>query len=585
VGLVVTYYMPADASSGPWTEDLSGAIRLSTIAGIIDEAELGSVGQSSLLFDDPLGTLGTSHYSDGIRGLKRIWIDETACPAGDQRLFTGWIYDRRYQRGTDSLIIGVARKLDASLADANVMLSFRVFAPVNGSNATQYNASNSFIRPAETDLVRVAALLTVPFLTSVHDTGFISTGAGVDMDACDYTGQHAADVLNDCAQQSGRNFFIRFDETANEFSLHYVDEDDLTDAATLRISNVLADVDGVTTFAPEPDAELVRDPSRISAAVYLPFNGAGSPAYQTRIQTEYDYGWRDSSAPSANVKTLATANVRAARYLLTTDTEDDRITCTLKLSASVVTGIKAGQVVQAKFSHLPNGLSATWGSDFQPCRVLNRNVMANEMTNALYNVRLELSPMQALACSYVAPNFPGHSSLDVLGGSYFYGGYTPASPVYAATSTFVDTELSPMPSGLYGTPNDGGWGITAGVMGAIDHPTRGWLEARWTWDLLAAGSPSICALLIDIMGGIPSPPPGMTVETSNNGMTWVESVSNAELRTAGGSLPYSWPISLPNLTRRYWALVYRMPVSGSGLWYYPGIDINSFLIWGTMPAP
>jgi hypothetical protein len=32
---------------------------------------------------------------------------------------------------------------------------------------------------------------------------------------------------------------------------------------------VLADVDGVTTFAPEPDAELVRDPSRVVAAVYM----------------------------------------------------------------------------------------------------------------------------------------------------------------------------------------------------------------------------------------------------------------------------------------------------------------------------
>ena len=287
----------------------------------------------------------------------------------------------------------MARKLDATLVNSNTMLSFRVFAPVNGSNSTAYNASNSFIRPAETDLERVAALLTVPFLTSVHDTGFISTGAGVNMDACDYTGQHPSDVLNDCAQQSGRNFDIRYDETANEFSLHYVDDSDLTDAATLRISNVLADVDYVTTFPPEPDAELVRDPSRVSAAVYLPFNGSNSPAYQTRIQTEYDYGWRDSSAPSSNVKTLTAANVRASRYLLTTSTEDDRITCTVKLPANVVTGIKQGQVVQAKFSHLPNGSNAVWGSAFQWCRVLNRNVMANQQTNVLYNVRYELSPI------------------------------------------------------------------------------------------------------------------------------------------------------------------------------------------------
>jgi hypothetical protein len=403
MGLVVTYYMPADATSGPWTEDLSSAVRLGTIAGIIDEAELGAVGISSLLFDDVDGTLGTSHYSDGIRGLKRMWVDETSCPAGDQRLWTGWIGDRHYQRGTDSLRTGVARKLDVTLVDANTMLSFRVFAPVNGSNSNAYNASNSFIRPAETDLQRVTALLAVPFLTSVHDIGFIDTTGGVDMDAVDYTGQHPADVLNDCAQASGRNFFIRYDETANEFALHYHKPEEPIDDSMLQISNVLADVDNVWTFAPEPDAELVRDPSRVSAAVYLPFNGSNSPAYKTRIQTEYDYGWRDSSAPSSNVKTLAKANVRATRYLNDNSTEDDRITCTVKLPANKVTGIKQGQRVQAKFSHLPNGSNATWGNAYQWCRVLNRNVMANELTNEKYNVRLELSPI-AGRCAGATPS-------------------------------------------------------------------------------------------------------------------------------------------------------------------------------------
>ena len=84
MGLVVTYYMPADATSGPWTQDLSDNVRLGTISGIVDEAELGAVGISSLLFDDPDATLGTSHYPDGIRGLKRISIDETSCPSGDR---------------------------------------------------------------------------------------------------------------------------------------------------------------------------------------------------------------------------------------------------------------------------------------------------------------------------------------------------------------------------------------------------------------------------------------------------------------------------------------------------------------------
>ena len=579
MGLVVTYYMPADASSGPWTEDLSDAVRLGTIDGIVDEAELGSVGISSLLFDDPLGTLGTSHYADGIRGLKRIWIDETACPAGDQRLFTGWFGDRRYRRGTDSLITGVARKLDATIVDANTMLSFRVFAPVNGSNSNAYNASNSFIRPAETDLARVTALLAVPFLTSVHDTGYIDVSGGVDMDACDYTGQHPADVLNDCAQQSGRNFFIRFDEGAGEFSLHYHKPDDPIDDSMLQISNVLSDVDNVWTFAPEPDAELVRDPSRVSAAVYLPFNGSNSPAYQTRIATEYDYGWRDSSAPSSNVKTITKANARAARYLFENRDEDDRITCTVKLPASKVTGIKQGQRVMAKFSHLPNGSNSTWGSAFQWCRVLNRSVMANEQTNEKYNVRLELSPIAGTACSYAVSGGPtpgDYTTPDYWGATFQFSvnNYTGNPSAYSTSSyTVSDTVgwIGGLPPGPVGTGNNGSYFGSIGVVWG----TGGTWIYHFEWDL-GPDPVAVCTLLLHQVAGN-----GLSLVASNDGGpggTWVEILSHADI--IAGSIAvgvYVLPIS-PPVAYRYWALRETLTLVG-GLGFLGDINIVSFMLW------
>jgi hypothetical protein len=386
MGIVVTYFSPATPGVSSWAEDLSGAVRLGTIAGLIDDAELGTVGVSSLLFDDPTGTLG--HASDGLTGLKQLYIDETAAPTGNQRLWTGYIADRRYHRGTDSLITGVARKIDATLVDVNSFLSFRIFPP------TAMDATSDFVRPAETDIVRVGALLTtVDFLsTTLFDDGLVSTGTGVAMDACDYTGQHPADVLNDCSQASGRNHWAGYNEATGHYQLFYdFDYSPVYDSA-LRISNVLADVDNVTTFAPEPDAELVRDPSRIVSAVYMPFTGG--TAYRTRAANASNYAWRDGSAPSANVKTLAKANARADRYLLDSVPEDDRITCTIKIPREYVTGIKQGHRVPAKFSHLPNGSNSTWGSAFQWCRVLNRTVMANEQTNTLYNMKLELSPLR-----------------------------------------------------------------------------------------------------------------------------------------------------------------------------------------------
>jgi hypothetical protein len=170
MGLVVAYSSPATPGVASWIEDLSGAVRLGTIDGLVDEAELGAVGISSILFDDPLGTLG--HAGNTIVGLKQLHIDETACAPGDQRLWTGYIADRRFRRGTDSLITGVARKIDTTITDVNGFLSFRIFAPV------AMDATSSFNRPAETDVVRVAALLTdVDFLsTRSIDDGLVSTG-------------------------------------------------------------------------------------------------------------------------------------------------------------------------------------------------------------------------------------------------------------------------------------------------------------------------------------------------------------------------------------------------------------------------
>ena len=380
MGLVVTYFSPATPGVASWSEDLSSAVRLGTIAGLIDDAELGTVGISSLLFDDPDGTLG--HNSDGLTGLKQLYVDETAAPVGNQRLWTGYIADRRYHRGTDSLITGVARKIDATLTDVNGFLSFRIFAPV------ALDSTSSFVRPAETDVQRVAALLLVDFLsTTLFDDGLVESTGGIAMNACDYTGQHPMDVLHDCAQASGRNFWAQYNEATGHYQLFYHFDYDAVYDSALQISNVLADVDNVTTFAPEPDAELVRDPSRIVSAVYMPFNGSNSPAYRTRPANACNYAWRDGSAPSANVKTITMANARADRYLADSVPEDDRITCTVKIPREYVTGIKAGHRVMAKFSHLPGMAGSNW------CRVLNRSVMANEMTNTLYNVRYELSPV------------------------------------------------------------------------------------------------------------------------------------------------------------------------------------------------
>jgi len=385
MSMVATYADPAVFTASPWSVDVSGALRRGSVAGLIERAELGSAGISSIMLDDPLGTLG--HGSDAILGLKQIWVDETSCPSGDQRIYTGFIADRKYRRG-DSLITGVARKIDVTLVDVNEILTERIMHLGFGADPAQ-----PCDRPAETDFERIAWLLITGYLRGVSpSTGFVASTGPVDMDACNYEGQKPADIMNDCSQQSGRNHFIYplqtgeagYDPATAICGLFYDFNNAAVYSSSLQISNVLADVDNVTTFAPEPDAELTRDPSRVSAGVYMPF--AGGTTYQENLTTAITYAFRDSAAPSVNVTTLANAEIRADRYLSENTTEDDQITCTVKLPAAKVTGIKAGHRIQAKFSHLPGMTSYVW------CRIIARTVKQDEMTPEFYNVTLDMSP-------------------------------------------------------------------------------------------------------------------------------------------------------------------------------------------------
>lgn len=382
--LFLTYYSPTTPSAAGWSVDIgNAAVRLAGLGPIIAEAQLGAVGISSIAFDDPSANLG--HAGDAILGLKQFAVTETAAPSGKRRIWTGYTGDRRYSRGQsgddDSLRLGAARRIDVTLVDLNSFLSFRVLG---------VDETSAFDRPAETDVARVAALLGVDFLsTTLFDNGLVSSLNPVNMDACDYTGQRAADVLNDCSQQSGKNHFVYYDESAGEFSLFYDFNWSQVYLSDLRVSNVLADVDNSTTFAPAPDAVLTRDPSRVAAGVFLPY--ADGSVYRTEddvaLSTSGTYGFRDLSAPAVNVKTSALAQARADRILTENATEDETLTLTLFLPRENVNDWREGQAAYVKLSHLPGY------EDFRQVRALKRSVSQARPTDQFYTVEYECTPL------------------------------------------------------------------------------------------------------------------------------------------------------------------------------------------------
>ena len=166
------------------------AIRLGQIPGFITEASLGSVGTSGIPIDDAAGTLT-------IKGWSTFTVDESSSPVGQQRIFTGYLVDRHYRRGSnDSLITGGSRLIDATLVDLNTILSFRLF-PQSDTTAN---------RPSESDVARINWLLGTTYIVpTVHNNGLMSSTGPVTLDAADYRGQSVSSLLTDCANASGKN--------------------------------------------------------------------------------------------------------------------------------------------------------------------------------------------------------------------------------------------------------------------------------------------------------------------------------------------------------------------------------------------
>lgn len=396
---VATYHGPSTPGNPGFSIDLTDVsigqgFRSGDLSGVVTEAELGAVGISSARLDDPTATAGNA--GDAIVGLKQLSITELDAPSGNRRIGEFYIADRRYYRGTQgaspSLMTGPARVIDMSLSDINSFLHFRILrtGEANGSNTT-------FNRPAETDVERVTALLAVPFIADTLFNGLVSSDGPVNMDAVDYTGQTPGDVLNDCAQQSGKNYFVFYDESGTytpspgDFALFYDSNSSTAYPAAVadtQVSNVLTDLSaggGGPVWYPLQDATLVRDPSRVISGAF--FNNGSNSVYVTNPTTSYTFGWRDAVGNSQDLTTVAQTTARGNRYLAENSTEDDRLTFKLKLPAAHVNDWKEGQWAQVRFTHLP-GYEA-----FTNVRCLCRTVASDEMTDQFYNVTYECTPM------------------------------------------------------------------------------------------------------------------------------------------------------------------------------------------------
>jgi hypothetical protein len=360
-------YRSLSDSGTPLTEtDVTDYFRLYTL-DVAMNAEEGSVAQSTVFAHDPDGDID-------ITGHRRFRIVEDTATGSNTTIWVGYTAARRYRRG-DSTRTGISRDVDIDIVDVNSILPRRIFDKARAN------------RPAETDVARIQWLLTVEESQLIDDDLYFNTASPVAMDAVDYRGQTVDNLLNDCSQQSGKNYFVWYNDDTNQYSLFYDFASGSNYTSPIRLTNVLSEVDNVFTFAISQDTQLQRSPDRVFSGAYLQYDGG---AIYTQLEsTADDFARRDANMPAENVKTATKAKARAGRYLASISTEEDVITTTVQLPAAKVNFLMQGMRVRFKATHLPGYTESTY------VRALTRSV--SQVSEEYYDVKLELAGATSVA--------------------------------------------------------------------------------------------------------------------------------------------------------------------------------------------
>lgn len=365
---------------------------------LTEQAEEGSVGESTLLlYDDASGSLATAFGQ-----LQNLAMTDDST-GGDIFVWGGYSADWTWSRGDTA----VGRTLGASLKDANFAWERMLLTGTASS------------RPAETDVARVQwALSTYAADVAFDDvTTYVSTASPVAMDAADYRGQYLSDLMGDCSQASGKNWWAQQIGTAigtayGKVTAWYAD----SNTSTAYSSSLVITNDGTLLATGSPyvaasqDSELLVDPSRIYSGVYVEYEGGAT--YRESASIASAYGKRAVAISAPNVKTAAKAQARAARYLASWATPHLRFTTTVRVGAAQSAQLRAGMRVPVRMTGMPGIVDAQW------CRIMRRGV-SQRAAGTLYDIEMELVPTGAAASVTTYCTIGGGSLASTASG--FYG--------------------------------------------------------------------------------------------------------------------------------------------------------------------
>jgi hypothetical protein len=351
-------YAGSDVASSMLLED--------GIASLTSAAD-GNLGTSGIKVDDPDGIL---LFQD----LQTLVVEEDDCSL--PRCFTGLVYDAKTSRGTYR--DGPGRIWEFEIWDLYYLLHMQ---PLYAADAK---------RPAETGSVRMAWLLTTRGMDGfVFDNGMIAASSIV-LGEADYRGKYADDVLNDMVV-AGRVFFVYWDPVAEEPSLFFASPNAVLNNSTLRISNVLSDVDETTTFWGYVGGSLdAAGDDTYCEVIYIYPAGRiyrhSATTHATFFSADADMH-RGAVVETDRPRTAERASELVDQFLEKHSGELDTVTVVIRLPSDKVNLIDAGMRIEVRFEHLPgfDDPGFTW------TRVTRRTLTLTPGRNDFYDVQLELS--------------------------------------------------------------------------------------------------------------------------------------------------------------------------------------------------
>jgi hypothetical protein len=350
---------------------LTHGVKPSTIS-ITTRAENGEAEFGTIPIEDPDASLD-------LVGHKPFLVEDDDC--AQPRLFTGYVAQRDIGRSTERGLRGDEdqRLVEVSIVDCNAIAGFR---PISGDDGN---------RPEETWDARLAWIMGSDYLDGLYgeDTTWIDAHDN-PMDAADYRGGFPAAVLDDLVNrfEGAMNWFFAWNPDTSDVELAVFGIDDVTSSCTLSISNVLADVDGVSVFYADLGAKLAREPDQVFSEVVLEYSG-GRTVFRSLESTATAHIRRGTKISRPYTGKESTAIAQADQFLQMHAFERDRITCVMKdVPAASVGLVRAGMSIDVTFTHM--GYEGEYGGGVTMRIVACGPVPVSDVEGAFYDIALEL---------------------------------------------------------------------------------------------------------------------------------------------------------------------------------------------------